>query len=171
MKFQVSIYTHSTFYLPLSTVGRSALRSCCSIHLFGCLQIIINMAGGTGYSNIELSIRRVIVKEIEKRNYREKEPFEVLIATCKFFPSLIYFFIVLIFCPSTWKKNFVSFQISTFNILDNKLFDAVSELRHEILLLTIQNEKLKQESLQLQNGPSEGKAPEKSSVIIDYAIV
>jgi hypothetical protein len=35
------------------------------------------------YSNIELSIRRVIVKEIEKRNYREKEPFEVLIATCK----------------------------------------------------------------------------------------
>ena len=48
------------------------------------------MSGGAGYSNIEVSIRRVIVKEIEKRNYREKEPFEVLIATCKFsFPLLI----------------------------------------------------------------------------------
>ncbi|EFX75688.1 hypothetical protein DAPPUDRAFT_306657 [Daphnia pulex] len=82
------------------------------------------------YSNIELSIRRVIVKEIEKRNYREKEPFEVLIATY------------------------------------NKLFDAVSELRHEILLLTIQNEKLRQESLQNGQGLCEGnKAPEKSSIL------
>lgn len=56
---------------------------------------------------------------------------------------------------------------------DNKLFDAVSELRHEILLLTIQNEKFKQESLQLQNvqGSSEGKAPEKSSVILFFKYV
>jgi len=43
----------------------------------------INMAGGTSYSNIDLSIRRQIVKNIEKRNLREKEPFEVLIGTCK----------------------------------------------------------------------------------------
>lgn len=52
--------------------------------------------------------------------------------------------------------------------LDNKLFDAVSELRHEILLLTIQNEKFKQESLQHQTlpGSAEGKATEKSSVIL-----
>ena len=41
------------------------------------------MAGGTGYSNVDLSIRRLIVKSIEKRNLREKEPFEVLIGTCK----------------------------------------------------------------------------------------
>jgi hypothetical protein len=41
------------------------------------------------YSNIELSIRRVIVKEIEKRNYREKEPFEVLIATCKLMVDIL----------------------------------------------------------------------------------
>lgn len=54
---------------------QKALFSC-----FGCK--IVNMAGGLAYSNIELSIRRVIFKEIEKRNYREKEPFEVLISTC-----------------------------------------------------------------------------------------
>jgi hypothetical protein len=47
------------------------------------------------YSNIELSIRRVIVKEIEKRNYREKEPFEVLIATCKLLVVLINNFLKL----------------------------------------------------------------------------
>ena len=58
-----------------------------------------------------------------------------------------------------------TFQISLILFfLDNKLFDAVSELRHEILLLTIQNEKLRQESLQNGQGSSEGKAPEKSSV-------
>ncbi|XP_032795920.2 autophagy-related protein 16-1 [Daphnia magna] len=87
------------------------------------------MAGGLAYSNIELSIRRVIFKEIEKRNYREKEPFEILISTY------------------------------------NKLFDAVSELRHEILLLTIQNEKLRQENLQNGQGTLEGKVTEKSSVL------
>ena len=41
------------------------------------------MAGGTGCSSVDLSIRRLIVKNIEKRNLREKEPFEVLIETCK----------------------------------------------------------------------------------------
>ena len=41
------------------------------------------------YSNIELSIRRVIVKEVEKRNYREKEPFEVLIATCELMVDIL----------------------------------------------------------------------------------
>jgi len=82
------------------------------------------------YSNIDVSIRRQIVSGIEKRNYREKEPFEVLIATY------------------------------------NKLFDTVAELRHETLQLTIQNEKIRQESLQaIQASSSETKAVEKSSVI------
>lgn len=65
-----------------------------------------------------------------------------------------------------WQANF-QILLHGFDSSDNKLFDAVSELRHEILLLTIQNEKLKQESLQLQNGQGsfDGKLPEKSSVI------
>ena len=44
--------------------------------------------------------------------------------------------------------------------LDTKVFDAVSELRHELFRLTIQNEKLRQEGLHIQG--SDSKAPEKS---------
>lgn len=87
------------------------------------------MAGGTGYSNVDLSIRRLIVKSIEKRNLREKEPFEVLIGTY------------------------------------NRLFDAVSELRHDNLSLTLQNEKLRQEGLQSGPGSSDSRGSEKSSVL------
>lgn len=49
---------------------------------------------------------------------------------------------------------------------DNKLFDSVSELRHEILVLTIHNEKLRQEGLQLQagQGSADGRTTEKISV-------
>lgn len=48
--------------------------------------------------------------------------------------------------------------------VDNKLFDAVSELKHELLLLTIQNEKLKQEGVHVQNGTGDGKNSDKASV-------
>jgi len=90
------------------------------------------------YSNIDVSIRRQIVSGIEKRNYREKEPFEVLIATY------------------------------------NKLFVTVAELRHETLQLTIQNEKIRQESLQAVHGSSsDAKSIEKSSVksLVCYAAI
>ena len=54
----------------------------------------------------------------------------------------------------------------SFNLdrIDNKLFDAVSELKHEIFQITVQNEKLRQESYQLQGSPSDAKASEKSTV-------
>ena len=42
---------------------------------------VVNMAL-SGLSNIDVSIRRAIVHSIQKRNYCEKEPFEILIATC-----------------------------------------------------------------------------------------
>merc|ERR1712071_556085 len=93
------------------------------------LKELINMTSYR-YSNIDVSIRRQIVSGIEKRNYREKEPFEVLIATY------------------------------------NKLFVTVAELRHETLQLTIQNEKIRQESLQAVHGSSsDAKSVEKSSAI------
>lgn len=49
--------------------------------------------------------------------------------------------------------------------LDNRLFDAVSELRHENLSLTLQNEKLRQENLQSGPGSSDSRGTEKASVI------
>lgn len=54
------------------------------------------------------------------------------------------------------------------------MFDTVAELRHETLQLTIQNEKIRQESLQaIQASSSETKAVEKSSVtfIIYYSSI
>ena len=47
---------------------------------------------------------------------------------------------------------------------DNRLFDAVSELRHDNLSLTLQNEKLRQEGLQSGPGSSDSRGSEKSSV-------
>ena len=59
-------------------------------------------------------------------------------------------------------------------LTDNKLFVTVAELRHETLQLTIQNEKIRQESLQAVHGSSsDAKSVEKSSVksLVCYAAI
>lgn len=50
-----------------------------------------------------------------------------------------------------------------FSVSDNRLFDSSNALRGENLQLTIQNEKLRQENLELQNrsGTGDGKPNEK----------
>ena len=131
-----------------------------NLHTSGCCCELLIVNNMSGCSNIEASTRRLIVGNIEKRNLREKEPFELLILTCK-----VWQLIKNVSRLNSLLTHFFIHFLYSLLFQDNKLFDAVSELRHEILVLTIQNEKLRQEGLQLQSGSSDSKAhPEKSSV-------